>query len=74
MRQQGHYALDRDLRFFAQHCVVVVCDRVLDDGERVARQAVQFTHHLRAANEAVGDDRDGRDPQPLRFDGVMQTA
>ena len=72
--QQRNNLVDGGARFFAQHGIVVVRDRVADHRERVALQAVDFAHRLRGACEAVGDDSDGRDAEPLCLNRVVQTA
>ena len=60
--------------FYAQHGIVIVGDRVLDDRERIAFQSVHIADGLRGAREAVGDDGDGRDAEPFCFNRVVQTA
>ena len=74
-REEQRYDLPHcSLRFFPQRGVVVVRDRMADHGERIAVQAVYLPHRLRGAREAVGDDRNRRNSEPLRFNGVVQTA
>jgi hypothetical protein len=76
-RARNEHRHDLALRNFcllAQHGIVVVGDRMLYHRERIALQSVQAAHRLRGARKAVGDDRDGRDAEPLCFDRVVQTA
>jgi hypothetical protein len=47
---------------------------VPDHREGITRQAVELRDDLRAALEAVGDDRDRGYAEALGFDGVVQTA
>ena len=69
-----HNVLHRGSRLFSQCIVVVVGDRMADHCERITLQTVQVANRLGCAREPVGDDRYGRNAEPLRFNGVVQTA
>jgi hypothetical protein len=74
LREQRHDAAHRKLGFRSQRRVVVVRDRVRDDGERITAQPVYTRDDLSTALEAIGDDCNGGYAEALRFDGVVQTA
>ena len=73
MEQQGDDPLRDRLGFLAQRLVVVVGDRVRDDGERDSR-AGRSPRDPRRSLEAIGHDRDRGNAEPLGCDGVVQTA
>ena len=74
-RYQNLYALRNGLLgLVSQNAVVIIADRVRDNGEREVRHTGGAGHGFGGGGEAVGHDGGGGDAGFVGGDGVMQTA
>ena len=72
--QNSDALLDRDLSFGAENCVIVVTDRVRNDGKRESWPPRYLGHHLGRLHEAIRNDGGGGDTRILGGHGVVQTT
>ena len=71
LQQNSDALLYRGLGFGAEHCVIVVTDRVRNDSKREAWSPRYLSHHLGRLHKAVRNDRGGSDTSVLGRHGVV---
>ena len=74
MQQNSDALLDRSLGFGTENCVIVVTDRVRNDGKRESWPPRYLSHYLGRLHEAIRNDRGGSDTGMLGGHGVVQTT
>ncbi len=74
MQQNSDALLDRSLGFGTENCVIVVTDRVRNDGKRESWPPRYLGHRLGCLHEAIRNDSRGSDTGILGGHGVVQTT
>ena len=71
VQQNSDALLDRRLGFGTENCVIVVTDRVCNDGKREPWPPRYLRHHLGCLHEAIRNDSGGGDTGALGGYGVV---
>jgi hypothetical protein len=71
LQQNSDTLLDSGLGFGTENCVIVVTDRVCNDGKREAWPPRNLGHHLGRLHKAVCNDGGGSDAGVLGGYGVV---
>jgi hypothetical protein len=71
LQQNSDALLHRGLGFGAEHCGIVVTDRVRNDSKREAWPPRYLRHHLGRLHKAVRNDSGGSDTHLLGGHGVV---